>query len=130
MISRCALLLLFIGTARTATAANPPNILLITIDTTRADRMGFIGCTRGLTPNLDSVARQAVVFEKAYAQAPLTTVSHATILTGTYPQFHRVSDFGTRLPSKIPDLPELLAHNGYRTAAFVGSIILDPRKGL
>jgi arylsulfatase A-like enzyme/Flp pilus assembly protein TadD len=76
------------------------------------------------------VARQAVVFEKAYAQAPLTTVSHATILTGTYPQFHRVSDFGTRLPSRIPDLPELLAHNGYRTAAFVGSIILDPRNGL
>src|SRR5438552_13857121 len=129
MAVRWALLFLLLGTQYPA-LADSPNILLVTIDTARADRMGFLGSTRGLTPKLDSAAHQGVVFEKAYAQAPLTTVSHATILTGTYPQFHRVSDFGTRLPSKIPDLPELLAHNGYRTAAFVGSIILDPRKGL
>jgi len=92
--------------------------------------MGFLGSQRGLTPNLDIVARQAIVFEKAYTQAPLTTVSHATILTGTYPQFHRVNDFGTLLPSRIPYLPDLLRRHGYRTAAFVGSIVLDPRNGL
>ncbi len=92
--------------------------------------MGFLGSRRGLTPNLDIVAGQAIVFEKAYAQAPLTTVSHATILTGTYPQFHRVNDFGTRLPSRIPYLPDLLRRHGYRTAAFVGCVILDPRNGL
>lgn len=92
--------------------------------------MGFLGSRRGLTPNLDMVARQAIVFEKAYAQAPLTTVSHATILTGTYPQFHRVNDFGARLPSRIPYLPDLLRKHGYRTAAFVGCVILDPRNGL
>lgn len=107
-----------------------PSVILITLDTTRADRMGFLGSKRGLTPNLDQVAQQAIVFERAYTQAPLTTVSHATILTGTYPQFHRVNDFGSRLPSHIPFLPDLLRQHGYRTAAFVGSIILDPRNGL
>lgn len=111
-------------------SANLPNVILITLDTTRADRMGFLGSKRGLTPNLDFVAREAIVFERTYTQAPLTTVSHATILTGTYPQFHRVNDFGTRLPSRIPFLPDMLRKHGYRTAAFVGSIILDPRNGL
>ena len=59
-----------------------PNTILITLDTTRADRMGFLGSRRGLTPNLDALARQSVVFTHAYSQAPLTDVSHATILTG------------------------------------------------
>lgn len=111
-------------------SADAPSVILITLDTTRADRMGFLVSKRGLTPNLDQVAQQAIVFDRAYTQAPLTTVSHATILTGTYPQFHRVNDFGTRLPSRIPFLPDLLRRHGYRTAAFVGSIILDPRNGL
>ncbi len=109
---------------------NAPNVILITLDTTRADRMGFLGSKRGLTPNLDGLASRAMVFEKAYAQAPLTTVSHATILTGTYPQYHRVNDFGSRMGANVPFLPDLLHQHGYRTAAFVGSIILDPRNGL
>jgi len=66
-----------------------PNIILITLDTVRVDRMGFMGSQRGLTPSLDALARQSVVFTRAYAQVPLTTASHATILTGTYPQFHK-----------------------------------------
>src|SRR3982074_3802222 len=74
-----------------AAAAPRLNIVLITLDTTRADRMGFLGSERGLTPNLDALARQAVVFSRAYAQVPLTTPSHAAILTGTYPQFNHVS---------------------------------------
>ena len=57
-------------------------MVLITLDTTRADRMGFLGSDRGLTRNLDSLARQATVFSRAYAQVPLTTPSHAAILTG------------------------------------------------
>jgi arylsulfatase A-like enzyme/Tfp pilus assembly protein PilF len=111
-------------------AAEPPAIVLVTLDTTRADRMGFLGSTRGLTPALDGLAREAVVFEHAYAQAPITTVSHATILSGTYPQFHEVNDFGVPLPSSLPWLPDLLRAKGYATAAFVGSLILDPRNGL
>ena len=110
-------------------AAGRPNVLLITLDTVRADRMGFLGSTRGLTPQLDALARDSMVFTRAYAQAPITTVSHATILTGTYPPLHHVTDFGAPLPPAVPYLPELLHHAGYRTAAFVGSLILDPGAG-
>src|SRR5205809_7413191 len=106
-----------------------PNIILITLDTTRADRMGFLGSQRGLTPNLDELARHSVVFTRAYAQEPLTTPSHAAILTGTYPQFNHVSDLGARLGKDIPYLPELLHRHGYHTAAFVGASILDPAMG-
>ena len=110
-------------------AAADADVLLITLDTTRADRMGFLGSTRGLTPALDALARTGTVFTRAYAQAPITTVSHATILTGTYPPFHGVDDFGAPLPASVPYLPDLLRRGGYRTAAFVGSIVLDPRSG-
>ena len=106
-----------------------PNIILITLDTTRADRMGFLGSTRGLTPHLDAMAKQGVAFTRAYAHVPITTASHATILTGTYPQFNRVNDFGIPLSPRLPYLPDLLHAQGYRTAAFVGSLILDPLDG-
>src|SRR4051794_9235841 len=79
-------------------AQSKSDILLITLDTTRADRMGFLGSRRGLTPALDALARESVVFTRAFAQAPITTVSHATILTGTYPPLHHVTDFGAPLP--------------------------------
>ena len=103
-----------------------PNVILITLDTTRADRMGFLGSQRGLTPNLDALARQSVVFTHAYSQVPLTTASHATILTGTYPQFHQVNDFGVPLAADLPYAPYIFRGNGYHTAAFVGSLVLDP----
>jgi arylsulfatase A-like enzyme/Tfp pilus assembly protein PilF len=106
-----------------------PNIILITLDTTRADRMGFLGSKRGLTPNLDAMAQQGVVFTRAYSHVPITTASHTTILTGTYPQFNRVNDFGVPLSSKLPYLPDLLHAQGYHTGAFVGSLILDPLDG-
>src|SRR5436305_6929834 len=97
-----------------------PSILLITLDTTRADRMGFLGSRRGLTPALDAFARTATVFTRAYAQAPVTTVSHATLLTGTYPPTHHVGEFGAPLPADVPYLPDLLRRQGYRTAASAG----------
>jgi choline-sulfatase len=122
--------LFFSLTAAAAPAAEPPNVVLVTLDTTRADRMGFLGSARGLTPELDALAREGTVFENAFAQAPITTVSHATILSGTYPQRHRVNDFGVPLPASVPWLPELLAARGYATAAFVGALILDPFGGL
>jgi arylsulfatase A-like enzyme/Flp pilus assembly protein TadD len=110
-------------------AANQPNVILITLDTVRADRMGFLGSKRGLTPHLDELAAQGVVFEHAYSQAPITPVSHATILTGTFPQYHGIRNFGDRLPPSVPFLPDILHAQGYHTAAFVGSIILDPKNG-
>src|SRR5215510_363610 len=112
-----------------AAAGDKPNVILITLDTVRADRMGFLGAKKGLTPHLDALASEGVVFERAYSQAPITPVSHATILSGTYPQYHGIRNFGDRLPPSVPFLPEVLHNNGYRTGAFVGSIILDPKNG-
>ncbi|MGA2353909.1 MAG: sulfatase-like hydrolase/transferase [Terriglobales bacterium] len=111
-----------------ASAADPPNVILITLDTVRADRMGFLGSKRGLTPNLDALANQSAVFTRAYSQVPLTAPSHATILTGTYPQFHKVSDFQVPLSPELPYAPEILRNHGYQTAAFVGAIVLDPKQ--
>lgn len=107
----------------------PPNIILITLDTTRADRMGFLGSKLGLTPNLDALATGSAIFTRAYSQVPLTAPSHATILTGTYPQFHHVNDFQVPLASDLPYAPAILRDHGYHTAAFVGSMILDPSAG-
>jgi choline-sulfatase len=118
------LLLLVVCSARAFGA--PPNIILITLDTTRADRMGFLGSERGLTPNLDVLARQSVVFTRAYAQVPLTTPSHAALLTGTYPQYSHLASLGEPLREDLPYLPDLLHGHGYQTAAFVGAYILDP----
>jgi len=110
-------------------AATKANIILITLDSTRADRMGFLGARGGLTPNLDGLAHQGIVFAQAYAQAPTTVISAATILTGTYPQKHQASEFGSHLSATLPYLSALFHSNGYRTAAFVGSFLLDPRNG-
>lgn len=90
--------------------------------------MGFLGSDRGLTPNLDALAHEATIFPRAYAQVPLTTPSHATILTGTYPQFSHVNYMGDPLGPGLPFLPEIFHRNGYKTAAFVGALVLDPKK--
>jgi len=112
-----------------APPAVPPNVILITIDTTRADRIGFLGSKLGLTPNLDALAHDSVVFTQAFSQVPLTAPSHASILTGTYPQFHLVNDFQVPLAPELPYAPEILRSRGYRTAAFVGAMVLDPQSG-
>ena len=138
--SGSSLLLLILVAVPPATAQHPktparrvlqerPNIILVTLDTTRADRMGFLGSTRKLTPHLDAMAQQGVVFTRAYSHVPLTTASHTTILTGTYPQFNHVNDFGVPLSAKLPYLPDLLHHRGYHTGAFVASLVLDPLDG-
>jgi arylsulfatase A-like enzyme/Tfp pilus assembly protein PilF len=114
------------ATPRRSSGPVRPNIIIITLDTTRADRMGFLGSTRGLTPNLDALAKQSVVFTRAYAQVPLTTPSHATIFTGTYPQYNHLDYMGEPLGKDLPYLPAILKAQGYRTAAFVGSFIIDP----
>jgi arylsulfatase A-like enzyme/Flp pilus assembly protein TadD len=126
-LCRPLLCLLVLTGSSVASFAKPVNIILITLDTTRADRMGFLGSKRGLTPNLDSLAHQSAVFSRAYSQVPLTTPSHATMLTGTYPQFNHVTDLGSPLAKDLPYLPDILRQHGYRTAAFVGSQVLDPK---
>ena len=116
--------------AAVAFAAPKPNVILVTLDSVRADRVGFLGTASKTTPSLNAVARQSLVFEQAYAQAPLTVVSHATILSGTYPQTHQATEFGGPLAASVPVVADILRGQGYRTAAFVGSIELDPKNGL
>jgi arylsulfatase A-like enzyme/Tfp pilus assembly protein PilF len=113
-----------------AAAASKPNLVLITLDSARADRMGFLGAKGSLTPNLDRLAAESIVFEHAYAQAPASVVSHATILSGAYPQSTGMSEIGGTLSPSLVYLPDLLKSQAYRTAAFVGSIDLDPQNGL
>jgi choline-sulfatase len=113
-----------------AAAASKPNLVLITIDSARADRMGFLGAKGSVTPNLDRLATEGIIFEHAYAQAPGTVVSHATILSGAYPQSTGTSEIGGTLAPSLLYLPDLLKAQSYRTAAFVGSIDLDPQNGL
>jgi arylsulfatase A-like enzyme len=125
-----ALAVLLLLSASWSFAASKPNVILITLDSIPGDRIGFLGAKQGATPNLDSLARQSVSFEQAYAQAPTTVVSHATILTGTYPQTHQSSELGTALPALLPYLPDLMRVRGYHTAAFVQSSALDPRNGI
>jgi arylsulfatase A-like enzyme/Flp pilus assembly protein TadD len=108
-----------------------PSVLLITIDTLRADHVGCYGYARVETPVIDGLSAAGVRFENAYAQVPITLPSHAVILTGTYPMFNGVRDFTSPgLPAGIPTLAEMLRRQGYRTAAFISSYALNSMWGL
>src|SRR5438270_804461 len=99
-----------------------PNLLLITIDTLRADHVGVYGATTGATPALDALAARGVRFDQVQTAVPLTAPSHATILTGQYPPVHGVrGNVVFTLDSRHPTLATLLKRHGYRTAAFVGA---------
>jgi arylsulfatase A-like enzyme len=107
------------------------NVLLITIDTVRADRLGCYGYAGAGTPNLDRLAAEGVRFANAYAQVPLTLPSHCSIMTGMYPVDHFVHNNGAySLGPDLPTLAALLKGEGFRTAAFVASFTLDSRFGL
>lgn len=107
------------------------NVLLVTLDTTRADRLGCYGCAAARTPNLDALSARGVRFAEAYAPVPLTLPSHATILTGTEPRVHGVRNNGSYVlaPGKTT-LAEILRGRGYTTAGFVASFSVDSRFGL
>ena len=107
-----------------------PNVLLISVDTLRADRIGEYGA-RVPTPNIDRMARNGALFEWAVSHVPVTLPSHASLLTGSYPIWHGVRDNGAfRLEEEHETLSEIAKSAGYRTAAFVGSFALDSRFGL
>jgi arylsulfatase A-like enzyme/Tfp pilus assembly protein PilF len=105
------------------------NVILVTIDTLRADHVGAYGSPLGLTPTIDRFASEGLRFPTAYSHVPLTLPSHTTLLTGLYPTMSGVHDNGSRLVAK-PTLAATLKAAGYRTAAFVGSFVLDARFGL
>jgi arylsulfatase A-like enzyme/Flp pilus assembly protein TadD len=107
------------------------NVLLITIDTLRRDRVGAFGGPASLTPTLDSLASEGLRLTRAYTVAPLTLPAHASILTGVSPPVHGIRTNGLyRLGAKLPTLATLLKAAGYRTGAFVGAFVLDARFGL
>ena len=109
-----------------APASKPKNVLLITLDTMRADRLGAYGYTAARTPNLDALARNGVRFDDATAPAPITGPAHAAILTGMYPARLGVRDnVITPLPSEAKTIAEILSSRGFATAGFVGAFILD-----
>jgi choline-sulfatase len=109
----------------------PPNILLITLDTTRADHLGAYGYRAAKTPRLDRLASDGVVFDRALASAPITLPAHVSLMTGLYPFTHGVRDNGAfSLSDTVPTLAATLHARGYRTAAFVSAFVLDRRFGL
>lgn len=109
----------------------PVNLLLITLDTTRADRLGCYGYKQALTPELDALAKRGVIFERAYAPAPMTSPSHTSIMTGLWPPEHGVyTNALTVLDPNIPTLAELLSARGYVTAAFPAASMLGAKFGL
>ncbi len=108
-----------------------PGIILISIDTLRADHLSAYGYEKIETPNIDALARDGVLFKKTYAHVPITLPSHASILTGTYPNFHGIRNNGEfRASGELNTAAEIFKSAGYDTAAFVGSFIMDSRFGL
>jgi len=107
------------------------NVLLVTIDTLRRDRVGAYGAARGLTPTLDRLASSGVRYTHAFSHAPMTLPAHASILTGRTPHTHGIHVNGSsRLDDGISTLATVLKGSGYRTGAFVGAFVLDARFGL
>jgi arylsulfatase A-like enzyme/Flp pilus assembly protein TadD len=107
------------------------NVLLVTIDTLRADHVGAYGSALGATPTLDRLAAEGLRFDVAHAHVPMTLPSHTTIMTGLYPIANGVHDNGSfRYDGSKPTLAGELKRAGYRTAAFVGAFVLDARFGL
>jgi arylsulfatase A-like enzyme/Tfp pilus assembly protein PilF len=107
-----------------------PNVLLLTLDSTRADRLGSYGHPGDATPHLDGLAAEGVLFEQAYTQVPLCLAAHATILTGALPGTNGIHTEGDRLREGQATLAESLRAAGYATAAFVSSSALDHSSGL
>lgn len=109
----------------------PSNVLIVTLDTTRPDRLPAYGYQSASMPALDRLAREGAVFDRAATVAPLTLTAHTSLFTGLYPPHHRVRDNADApLDHAHPTLAEVLKGHGFRTAAFVGSSVLDADRGL
>src|ERR1035437_70779 len=125
-----------IGTAGLAAGLGPntgarPNVVLVSIDTLRADHVGCYGAAGVLTPTLDGLARDGIVFERAIAQVPLTFPSHASIMTGLYPFQNGAQDFTSPpLDPHFRTIAQALREHGYSTGAVVSSFALDHSWGL
>src|SRR5262245_42832927 len=111
--------------------AGNPNLVLVTLDTVRADHLGCYGDGAAITPALDRLAAEGIRFAQASSSVPLTLPSHTTLLTGLLPLHHGLRNNGAgALHEGTATLATLLSGQGYRTGAFVGAFVLDHRFGL
>jgi arylsulfatase A-like enzyme/Flp pilus assembly protein TadD len=112
-------------------AHDGPNLLLVTLDTVRSDRLGCYGRSEAMTPTIDRLAARGILLPLVSAPTPVTLPSHTTILTGSYPPGHGVRSNGVfTLAEDRHTMAEILGAAGYRTAAFVSAFVLDHRFGL
>jgi arylsulfatase A-like enzyme/Flp pilus assembly protein TadD len=110
---------------------NIRNVILISIDTCRADHLGCYGYQQKTTPNIDAIAAEGILFESVVAPTPLTLPSHASMLTGTIPVYHGVHDNGDyRLGQSNVSLAEILKEAGFVTGAAVSAFVLDSKSGI
>jgi len=116
----------------TFAAGNPTtNVVIVTIDTLRADHLGCYGYKHIRTPNIDALAADGVRFERAYTPVPVTLPAHTAIFTGSYPMLSGIHDFSAnKLNPQQPTLASALKEHAYSTAAIIGSAVLDSRFGL
>lgn len=114
--------------AASAQAATP--VILISVDTLRADRLSAYGYKASRTPNIDSFAHNGTLFVQAESQIPLTLPSHTTLFTSNYPFETGIEENGERVPAGAVTLPAVLRAHGYKTAAFIGSCLLNREMGL
>ncbi|MFA5910477.1 MAG: sulfatase-like hydrolase/transferase [Vicinamibacterales bacterium] len=114
-----------------SSSRGPRSVLLVSVDTLRADRLGSYGYQAASTPVLDALAARGLRFEQAATVAPLTLPAHTSLLSGTFPTFHGVRDNGSfYVNDTITTLAEVLQSRGYRTGGFVGAFVLDHRWGI
>jgi len=117
-------------TCSLANAEPPSHVILISVDTLRADRLGCYQSERRLTPHIDGFAKTGTLFAAINSLVPLTLPSHVALFTSTYPFVNRVQENGVPLGANAITLTNILKNRGYRTAAFVGAFVLDRRFGL
>ena len=128
------IIILLIAAAATHLLTKPKkikNVLLITLDTTRADHMSCYGFPKNTTPNIDAIAAEGILFENAVSPIPLTLPAHSSIFTGTYPPYHKVHDnLNYRLDETNITLAEILKEKGFTTAAIISAFVLYPQFGI
>ena len=119
------------GCSQTAPPARrPPSLLLVTVDTLRADHLGFAGYPRATSPSLDALASAGTAFSRCYSVSATTGAAHASLFTSRYPHEHGVVANRQRFPKSFPSLMTSLRARGYRTAGFVSSVVLGRKTGL
>ncbi len=121
---------LFLATLLACAASAQTPVIVISIDTLRADHLSAYGYRRIQTPNIDAFASQGTVFENIDSQIPLTLPSHTSLFASTYPFENRIEENDQRVPAGTVTLAAILRAHGYKTSAFVGSVLLDRSRGL